>query len=137
MKVTTTAIKRTVGKLKRIGPPLNDGWSYYTPDGHCIGPFAFEEERERAISERYIEIDTPTGTAENPLAIVKEQDKSVQVQVMELLQQASASLTRASAIAEQANPMVSSVPVFAEMKETSKKITGMMQAVGKIRGLDK
>jgi len=67
--------------------------------------------------------------------VISGKEKSVQVQVMELLQQASAALVRASALAEQSNPMVSSVPVFAEMKETSKKITGMMQAVGKIKGL--
>lgn len=44
-----------VGKLTRIGPPKNEGWFYYSPDGHLIGPFEYEEEREIAIKKYYKE----------------------------------------------------------------------------------
>lgn len=44
-----------VGKLTRIGPPQNGGWFYYSPDGHAIGPFDYEEEMEADIKKHYKE----------------------------------------------------------------------------------
>lgn len=44
-----------VSKLTRIGPPQNGGWFYYSPDGHAIGPFDYEEEMEADIKKHYKE----------------------------------------------------------------------------------
>lgn len=44
-----------VNELKRIGPPQNGGWFYYSPDGHAIGPFDYEEEMEADIKKHYKE----------------------------------------------------------------------------------
>ena len=47
--------KIRVTKLTRIGPPQNVGWFYYSPDGHAIGPFDYEEQMEAAIKKHYKE----------------------------------------------------------------------------------
>ena len=44
-----------VSKLTRIGPPQNGGGFYYSPDGHAIGPFDYEEEMEADIKKHYKE----------------------------------------------------------------------------------
>ena len=49
--------KPRVSKLKRIGPPQNGGWFYYSPDGHIIGPFDYEEQMEKDIKEHYKEVE--------------------------------------------------------------------------------
>lgn len=47
-----------VTKLHRMYPSESqqDHW-YYTPDGHVVGPFAFEDEMEEDISRFYNEVD--------------------------------------------------------------------------------
>ena len=49
--------KVTVSQLTRLRPclPAQPGWHYYTPDGHCVGPFDTEREREADIAKHYVE----------------------------------------------------------------------------------
>ena len=47
-----------VTKLHRIdGTDLYPGYFYYTPDGHCIGPYANAEIREQDVAKYYEEVD--------------------------------------------------------------------------------
>ena len=54
-KVEPMPMRIKVSKLTRIGPPRNGGWFYYTPGGHAIGPFDYEEEMEADIKKHYKE----------------------------------------------------------------------------------
>lgn len=55
-----------VTKLHRMYPSgVQQGYWYYTPDGHVVGPFEFEDEMEEDISMFYnempVRVDFSTG----------------------------------------------------------------------------
>ena len=46
-----------VVRLHRMNPSVQqDGYWYYTPDGHVVGPFDSEEEREEELARYYKEV---------------------------------------------------------------------------------
>lgn len=52
--MTDTRIRVT--KLHRMNPSSSQqGYWYYSPDGHVVGPFDTEEEREGALERYYNE----------------------------------------------------------------------------------
>lgn len=51
---TKVAVSRALTRLRPM-PPEQPGWHYYTPDGHCIGPFNTQKEREDSIAAHYVE----------------------------------------------------------------------------------
>lgn len=55
-----------VTKLHRMNPSSSQqGYWYYSPDGHVVGPFSSQEEREEDLARHYKEVPQQVGLLPN------------------------------------------------------------------------